>query len=317
MWRIPHAADEIWLLTADDARRRAWRSLPREEAAWRIDGSLAETSLAHGTLARALSVIEGRASDATTIDLRRRVTTALRRGALVMVVHERRSISVARVAAADAAPLGPAAPTWFAVKLVDEIGDPLAGIEVAMRCDGVDRTVRTDATGQARLDEVYGESAQASIGDARALWRSLAPRWRELREPAPMPSGAHVLRGIEEVREVTLDAEVLLTIVLAPHDLVLHVVSPRDANATAVEFVLKSEDGAIVQHRRASEVDEDGTREVWFTGLLPSQRYRLATIDDNGQPRVLVDWTPYPQLERSFAHAFDRLPREVFAPVAA
>src|SRR5690606_17824531 len=73
------------------------------------------------------------------------------------------------------APIGPSAPaptfsepttTWFEVRFVDEVGDPIDGLEVVIRGGGKEEKVTTNSDGVARL-----EGAESSFASVRIVSR--------------------------------------------------------------------------------------------------------------------------------------------------
>jgi outer membrane protein OmpA-like peptidoglycan-associated protein len=110
------------------------------------------------------------------------------------------------------------ATTFFEVKLVDELGEPIAGITVTFRVDGGERTAETDAGGVARIDDAASSFASVSIHDTEALREPLHERWRSIRpgdwlEPEDERT---VLQLRREMPSVSLRAERLHEISIQP-----------------------------------------------------------------------------------------------------
>ncbi len=113
-----------------------------------------------------------------------RLKSAFRHGHLVAlrVVH-----------ASWSAGLEPAAPmpgqrsaspkplTWFEVTFVDEIGEPVADLEVFFGYGETRQRRTTSASGRARVDDVDASSASVSPVDLRATRQLLKPRWDTVR----------------------------------------------------------------------------------------------------------------------------------------
>jgi outer membrane protein OmpA-like peptidoglycan-associated protein len=105
------------------------------------------------------------------------------RGALVMLHQPIRYIPgyKRKKPKVEAPVLGPEdAPTktWFEVKLVDEFGDPIDGIEVVFTQGSAKEKVKTNGNGVARWKDVAGSSfASVRVANAGALRTTLEPRW--------------------------------------------------------------------------------------------------------------------------------------------
>lgn len=72
--------------------------------------------------------------------------------------------------------------TWFEVRVVDELGEPLEGLELTLFVDGADRRMTTDGDGKARVDNAELSHATATIADIDALRELVRPRWERVRE---------------------------------------------------------------------------------------------------------------------------------------
>jgi outer membrane protein OmpA-like peptidoglycan-associated protein len=105
----------------------------------------------------------------------------------------------------------------FEVRIVDEIGKAISGIEAEFTADGA-QTRPTNAAGVALLDGVLATSARVRIADVDGLSKVLDPRWEALRPGAP-PKESNiqtvVFRG-GELGPFPLKAELPNTIVIKP-----------------------------------------------------------------------------------------------------
>ena len=109
--------------------------------------------------------------------------------------------------------------TWFSLKVLDDVGAPLDGIDVAYMVGGARRVVQTNGAGVARLDPVdAGSFASASPASLTALRDKLKPRWKQPRDPK-IPTGDDVVvKEIEDaVDSIGLQAETATTLVVLPY----------------------------------------------------------------------------------------------------
>ena len=120
---------------------------------------------------------------------------------------------------AVAAPASASSTTWFSLKVLDEVGDPIDGIDIAYSVGGDRRVLQTNGAGVARLDPVdAGSFASAGLASLAAVRQKLKPRWRTPREPK-IPTGDRVVaRELGDPFETTsLEAEKPATLVLLPY----------------------------------------------------------------------------------------------------
>ncbi|MBN2195656.1 MAG: peptidoglycan-binding protein [Polyangiaceae bacterium] len=118
-----------------------------------------------------------------------RLKHAVAAGTLVFakVTQTRASLSVVPgVPALPPPPPAPAPPeertSWFEVLVVDEIGEPIDGVEVVLRQGESELTQTTDGSGKARWEELPGSFASVSFGDVSQLRDILHARWQQIRE---------------------------------------------------------------------------------------------------------------------------------------
>jgi hypothetical protein len=156
--------------------------------------------------------------------LRRRVWDAAFARRLIIFEHVRRPPAAVLksdlTASPPVAPLGPAAKappaeteevpkTWFEVKVVDEFGKPIDGLDVVFSQGSKQEKLTTDGAGVVRWEEVEGGSfASAKVANLASLREILKPRYAKGGE-RKMPDGADVtkvLLGLEDLGK-SLSAE--------------------------------------------------------------------------------------------------------------
>lgn len=155
-------------------------------------------------------------------DTRLRLEALLRSGRLVVESRRLPSLSARRIALElPLPPLPPAARETtthsFELRLVDEIGQAVPGIDAEFSADGV-HVVPTNAGGVALLADMTTVSASVSLRDGEALAKVLEPRWQQARKgSAPNEANVQtiVFRGAG-VGPFSLKAEVPNTVVLQP-----------------------------------------------------------------------------------------------------
>jgi outer membrane protein OmpA-like peptidoglycan-associated protein len=154
-------------------------------------------------------------------DLLRRFEVELRRG---RVIVERRSVESLDDFEPPPRKLPPLPPPRrevgthsFELRLVDEVGQAIGGIEADFSADGP-KLVTSNAGGVALLSGVRASSASAALLDAVGLDEILDPRWQKPR-PGKPPKEANltevVFRG-GELGPFSLKAEVSNTVVIKP-----------------------------------------------------------------------------------------------------
>lgn len=152
------------------------------------------------------------------------LSSAIESGRIVVQIDDLQLPAPTMVAPAqsDPKPSFSAAPavetTWFQVRFVDEIGDPIDGLDVSFSLLGSSRKATTDAAGIVRLDNETLSTASVAVADTNALRDLLRPRWTEPRT-AKLPTGPAVfVREIGlSIDPVGLDAEVPATVVIQPY----------------------------------------------------------------------------------------------------
>lgn len=109
------------------------------------------------------------------------------------------------------------ATTWFEVLLLDDLGDPVAGIDVEFVTANIQTMVTTDGDGRARLEGALGQhaSARATLPQVRDV---LHPRWEQAREGTRPAGDDHVEVLVRSPLDaVALAAQRPATVVLLPH----------------------------------------------------------------------------------------------------
>jgi outer membrane protein OmpA-like peptidoglycan-associated protein len=155
-------------------------------------------------------------------DLRRRLEDALLAGRLVIDVRETPALSDRPDRPLpDLPPLPPPPPEpgthHFEVRIVDEIGSAISGLEVEFDADEASSR-STNAAGLAELDGVQTSSASVSLLDPDALDKLLDARWTKLRPGAP-PKESNTQEVVflgNELGPFAVKAEVSNTVVIKP-----------------------------------------------------------------------------------------------------
>ena len=109
-------------------------------------------------------------------------------------------------------------PTWYEVRVVDELGEPIAGVPLVLEVSGKHPLV-TDGDGRVRLDGTYPSMGHARIEDIATLRELVRPRWDQIRPGdwlAPEPDHSFIpLRGSEAIIR-SVFSETLHTLVIQP-----------------------------------------------------------------------------------------------------
>ncbi len=82
--------------------------------------------------------------------------------------------------------------TWFEVKVVDEVGKPVGGLEVAFGLSGEDMKIATNGAGIARVEGAFASRASVSLVSLAAARKALKVRWTKPR-PASVKEARNVL----------------------------------------------------------------------------------------------------------------------------
>jgi len=106
--------------------------------------------------------------------------------------------------------------SWFEVSVVDEVGMPVDGIELAFGFGGDRRIVTTDGRGVARVDDIDGSTGSVRIASVAAVREKLAPRWDAGPRSGDPPAGPNtqVVPLGSKVDPVRIESETPATIVV-------------------------------------------------------------------------------------------------------
>jgi len=108
--------------------------------------------------------------------------------------------------------------TWFEVLVLDEVAQPVGGVELAFTLHGTHRTAFTGDDGKARVEGVKERSGAVAFADVPALRETMIARWNEVREGEPPPDGENTTRLYlqRQLPAVSVLCETPATIVIAP-----------------------------------------------------------------------------------------------------
>src|SRR5690606_27071144 len=112
---------------------------------------------------------------------------AVNSGALGLMRVEHQPVYVTPVVAPQMPKLEAArqeGPTHFEATLVDEIGAPIAGLEVVLSCEGQDYDLVTNGAGQVRQEGVTASRASLRVKSTQQLRDIVSPRWNTPRQGA-------------------------------------------------------------------------------------------------------------------------------------
>lgn len=114
--------------------------------------------------------------------------------------------------------VGPPPRLAFEVRVVDDIGDPVEGVDLELLVGGQAKIVKSDAEGIARHDAPGPDTAGVRLPDLAAVRETLAPRWAEDHEGETPEPSADVLHVPVRTtwRGATLDRGKPRTLVLLP-----------------------------------------------------------------------------------------------------
>ncbi|MEX1365935.1 MAG: OmpA family protein [Nannocystaceae bacterium] len=90
---------------------------------------------------------------------------------------------------------------WFEVRVVDEVGDPIADLRMSVTIEHLTQTVTTDADGVARVDDVDASDATAEVTVPQELRDIVTPRWAQPRAPVVPESTADAPVHVEQLDE--------------------------------------------------------------------------------------------------------------------
>ncbi len=106
---------------------------------------------------------------------------------------------------------------WFELKLVDEVGDPIGGVELRFTYNGNTKVVPTGGDGVAHVDDPTAKKAQVVVVDRAKLRDALKPRWSKGRAPkTPSGHGVTVQALDDQLEPVALEAAFQSTLAITP-----------------------------------------------------------------------------------------------------
>lgn len=147
--------------------------------------------------------------------------SALMRRDLVVLAVRRRNASVPGTATrmpSSPPPKKDDELTWFEVRFVDEVSDPIGDIELVFSILGSKRQVTTNSDGLARVDDVEASFADVTVASVTALRDTLRPRWGKQRvQKLPKVTPLVVRELSNEFEPVGLEDKVRTTVAITPY----------------------------------------------------------------------------------------------------
>jgi outer membrane protein OmpA-like peptidoglycan-associated protein len=190
-------------VAAEHGKIVAWDLVLRELARWLAD------PLDRMSLLKVYARVRGRGAPFEIDVVRRELAAALRSGRLLAVTKDKPRVYSAGPSVPQEKPEkpeiapNPDLPTWFEVRLVDELGEPLPGIMVAFTLDDGVQKAPTDGDGVARV-EGKGRSATVKPDDEVTLRQLLRDRWSVARgQEWYVPGGEASRHSIVQVRRLS------------------------------------------------------------------------------------------------------------------
>ncbi|HET6584025.1 MAG TPA: OmpA family protein, partial [Nannocystaceae bacterium] len=110
------------------------------------------------------------------------------------------------------------ATTWFEVVVVDDLGGPLAGLELVFDTSDGSQTVVTDGSGKARRDGALGQQAAVRFASVQAVRDTVFPLWEQPRQ-GERPSGPDVVEVLvrDPIAALAIPEQQPTTLVLVPN----------------------------------------------------------------------------------------------------
>lgn len=166
------------------------------------------------------------ARESSRMDAWRHFESAVRSGALTLTLVKQELYFVTPVA-----PLPPRAPesrreeepTWFELLVVDEVGNPLSGLQLTFT-SGAQQSCTTDGSGKVRVDSSSGSFGSFSFTNEDAVRQELKARWSKPQgkpwyRPTPGTEAQHSLvqvRRNSRLGAVSVLSKEVHTLVLQP-----------------------------------------------------------------------------------------------------
>ncbi len=115
-------------------------------------------------------------------------------------------------------------PSHFEATIVDEVGQPIAGLEMVLSCEGQNYDLVTNGAGQVRQDGVMASRASLRVKSTQQLRDIVTPRWATPRSGA-FPRAKNLLRAElgDNIESFSLAAKDEHLIVITPALAPLHV----------------------------------------------------------------------------------------------
>jgi outer membrane protein OmpA-like peptidoglycan-associated protein len=208
----------------------AARPIPASRVAHEFGASVGDAS-ARSLLLEMDEALGGRAprppKESDLAAAKDRVTAAFARGDLVayetMRLHEYSSLlgdqePPSGKTLVSASPTPDADKTWFSLKVVDEVGDAIDGIDIAYSVNGQRKVVQTSGAGIARLDGAEGGFANVAITNVASVREKLKPRWKEPRDPKIADDPHQTVRGLRDaIDPLLIPSATPWTLVITPY----------------------------------------------------------------------------------------------------
>lgn len=108
--------------------------------------------------------------------------------------------------------------SFVALRVVDEVGEPIEGLDIAFGIGAERKVVPTDRVGIARLSDVDTGVVPAALANIAQVRKKLAPRWKKPRTPK-LPTGDNVhVAQIDAAAKVDLSLEIekVTTLAITP-----------------------------------------------------------------------------------------------------
>lgn len=225
VFRLGDGAGRTFLICPGPARAPgSWRPVSPHLVASHVDAWLADTSSRETLFAMTASLRYGYDGPPASDDadhllhaVRPRILSALASGDLL--VFEDPAAPERFPLHAEPEPRLPdiEGASHYALRVLDEVGDPISDIEVEIDLDGVRRALRTGPSGLVRVDGTRAARGDGRILDLDAVREALAPRWKRPRT-SRIPTGANVdVCALDDLHPIGLVRGATVTLVLTPY----------------------------------------------------------------------------------------------------
>lgn len=160
----------------------------------------------------------------------------------------------------------PPATTWFSIRVVDDVGDPVDGLDLQFEVLGETKDLRTDGSGRARLDGMEGGSALVRVVSTSRLQQIMQPRWTTPRTPVIPADTADAPVVIERLDDhfdpVRVLREIETTLVILPR------FSCREISASTFDFgrSFVRREGITAMSMIAEELQQEDGQLGWIFG---------------------------------------------------